>query len=658
MQIEIARFERYVQQRYPERSTRKHYASDLAIFQAFTGDVSPRTITSRKISDFVAAQSAQGLKAATINRRLSTFSSFFAFLIFESEDDNWRNPVQWKHHSIRPGHHLPRDVSDQAVERLFAMIDDPRDRAMFTLMIGAGLRVGEVVALQLDDLYDFEAHHAARLRVRGKGDKERIVWLTAEVVREIQPWLQQRPHVDHRCLFLNQHQRPLSVAGVQFRLKQYCQKAGISLSCHQLRHTFARRLVENRLPIDTLAKLLGHADLRTTQRYIDGADPGIRDEFLQAMQQMRQTNPELSEQTDPATTAAATFTPSTPEQPLDPVACVDDLAHLAHDLPDWLRQELRQHTIRRIARWQPHRVKAQTHSHFSTLCRIGRWLVEERHWQQLDQLQRSDLVAYVSARSEAGVKPRSLASELTIFRAFWRDLLAAEKVTNGAILQVKAPVAGDHLPRYLIGAEFERLEQVILAETASRLPKDRFNRAWFYLFAHAGLRRSEALNLCLGDCDLNGKRLRVQSGKGDRDRVIPMTPQLITVLQDYLVTRGPAPTDHLLIYNEQSVKAHLLPDRLRAFGKKAGIEALTPHRLRHTLATFLINQGMPIASLQKFLGHQDINKTLIYARVYDETVRIQFAAAATQFESIAVADWPVHATPMVVPADIGACDSV
>ena len=67
---------------------------------------------------------------------------------------------------------------------------------------------------------------------------------------------------------------------------------------------------------------------------------------------------------------------------------------------------------------------------------------------------------------------------------------------------------------------------------------------------------------------------------------------------------------------------------------------MTPHRLRHTLATFLINQGMPITSLQKFLGHQDINKTLIYARVYDETVQAQFASAMAQIERIVVTDWP------------------
>ena len=349
---------------------------------------------------------------------------------------------------------------------------------------------------------------------------------------------------------------------------------------------------------------------------------------------------------------------NTPDQHPDPAALVDKQAHLAGDLPNWLQQELRQYTIRRIHRWQLHRAKAQAQVHFSTLCRVGRWLVEQCHWQQLGQLRRVDLVAYVNARSEAGVKPSSIASELAIFRAFWRSLLAEEKVINGAVLQVKAPAIGEHLPRYLTGSQFERLEQFVLAKTEAKSPKDRFNRAWFYLFAHAGLRRSEAFNLRLGDCDLNGKRLRVQSGKGNRDRVIPMTPQLVMVLQDYLIIREQAPTDHLLIYNGLPVKSHLIPYRLRSWGRQIGIEPLSPHRLRHTLATFLINQEMPITSLQRFLGHQDINKTLIYARVYDETVRAQFASAMAKIESIVVVDWPVHRTPIAIPVNIGACDSV
>jgi site-specific recombinase XerD len=167
------------------------------------------------------------------------------------------------------------------------------------------------------------------------------------------------------------------------------------------------------------------------------------------------------------------------------------------------------------------------------------------------------------------------------------------------------------------------------------------------------------LNLRLADCDLNGRRLRVQSGKGDRDRVIPMSDQLVTVLQNYLDVREPAATNHLLIYKGAAVKGHLLPDRLRSFGRKADIEPMTPHRLRHTLATFLINQGMPITSLQKFLGHQDINKTLIYARVYDETVREQFASAMADIEGIAVADWPINIFTDPAPISVDQiCDSV
>jgi site-specific recombinase XerD len=191
-------------------------------------------------------------------------------------------------------------------------------------------------------------------------------------------------------------------------------------------------------------------------------------------------------------------------------------------------------------------------------------------------------------------------------------------------------------------SEFQRLEQIIQVETAGNEPSDRFNRTWFYLLAYFGVWHSELLNLRLPDCDLNGKRLRVQAGKGDRDRVIPFTDHLVPCLQAYSMVRESAPTDHLLVYRGSAVKPHLIPDRLQCFGQKAGIEGLSPHRLRHTLATFLINQGMPITSLQRLLGHQDINKTLIYARIHDATVQGQFASAMAKIEAVAVADWPTR----------------
>jgi len=649
MKDAIAKFKRYLIRRYPDRSTTKHYMSDLAIFSQFVGDKSPQDITPKRIDDFVQAQSQQGLKAATINRRLSAISSLFEFLISEAEDDSWHNPVYWKRHSIRPGRHLPRDISDDLADRLLTVIDNDRDKAIFSLMLAAGLRVGEVIALQLSDLHPTEVTTPlTRLRVRGKGQKERVVWLTWQVMQQVQAWLQVRPQTDNAYLFLNQHGRPLSVAGVQFRLKQYCQQAKVDLTCHQLRHTFARRLVEHDMPIESLAKLLGHTNLQTTQLYIDGADPTVRADFLQAMQNVAQmTQGPGSSVGQPALAQAPTsFTSPQLEERPDPLTLLDNLAHLAADLPEWLQIELRDHTLRRMSRWPAHRLKTHTHYHFSTLCRMGRWLVTERNWHTLNQLQRVDLVAYVNSRQEAEIQPRSIAADLTVFRMFWNDLLLQERVTNVAILQVKAPPAGDHLPRYLTLTEFQRLEQVVHTETQTGKPKDQFNRAWFYLLAQAGLRMCELLNLRLSDIDLRAKRLRIRSGKGDRERVLPMTQQLVTVLQEYLVVREPATTDHLLIYKGAALAAPLVPDRLQRFGVKAQIEPMTPHRLRHTLATFLINQGMPITSLQKFLGHQDINKTLIYARVYDETVRAQFATAMAQVEHIAVPTWPVQITEL------------
>ena len=182
---------------------------------------------------------------------------------------------------------------------------------MFTLMVSAGLRVGEVINLTAGR-YSGRPHFNAltRLRVCGKGEKERMVWLTSEAMYQVQSWLQERPASADPYLFLNQHDRRLSVAGVQYRLKQYCEQADIKLTCHQLRHTFARRLAEQKMPIDSLAKLLGHKDLQTTQRYIDGADPGLRDEFLRAMTHEPPVTP------SPAVASATPVaTPSAPDVP-------------------------------------------------------------------------------------------------------------------------------------------------------------------------------------------------------------------------------------------------------------------------------------------------------------------------------------------------------
>jgi len=653
MKTAIATFEKYLNRRYPDRSTAKHYLSDLKLFHQFVGEKRPREITVKTIDAFIEAQQVEGLKASTINRRLSSLASFFDYLSLEAEADDWLNPVRWKRHRVQQGRHLPRDVKDETAERLMAVIEDRRDRAIFSLMLKGGLRVGEVVALDLAHLEAPAPGNLARLRVYGKGQKERIAWLTLETWLELQSWLDVRPESDGEALFLNQHGRRLSVSGLQYRLKQYTRQAGVELSCHQLRHTYARRLAERDMPLDSLAKLLGHSSLQTTQLYIDGADPALRRDFERAMQGLEQEA--SSAQKDLKLAPQTPSRPSQHDERPDAEAILKELAYLTETLPLWLQQTIRAHMLRRMPRWVAHQLRNHSYSHLNVLRRLCGWLVEQRNWQSLPQLQRRDLLAYVDHRLETGVKASSINAELAVFHGFWRELIQREQVINGAILQVKAPSAAKHLPRYLKPEQFQCLQETLHTQTAQGRPPDRFEQTWFYLLAHAGLRVSELLNLRLDDCDLLLRRLFIRAGKGDRDRVVPMTDTLATVLEAYLKVREAAPSDHLLVQHSACVKTSLISARLRQLGKKAGVEPVSPHRLRHTLATLLVNQGMPITSLQKFLGHQDINTTLIYARVFDDTVRQQFATAMAQVEALAVLDWP---TAPITISTTEICDSV
>jgi hypothetical protein len=109
-----------------------------------------------------------------------------------------------------------------------------------------------------------------------------------------------------------------------------CQQAQVELTCHQLRHTFARRLAEQGMPIDSLAKLLGHQSIQTTQLYIDGADPTVRHDFLTALEKASLASP--ADQTLRLEHLSPSAGPTRSEH-VDPVELVDQLSHLTADLP-------------------------------------------------------------------------------------------------------------------------------------------------------------------------------------------------------------------------------------------------------------------------------------------------------------------------------------
>ena len=278
---EIDRFCNWLRRRSPQASTALHYRSDLQIFFRFVDKPCPE-ICPADVDRFVGWQVSLDHKATTVNRRLAAIRAFYDFLFDEGLD--LPNPVLLRRHYLRKGRRLPRSLRDDDLARLFAAIDHPRDRAIFVLMVRCGLRVGEAARLRCSDCYLDEPY--PRLLVNGKGNKDRAVYLSAQAVVALRAYLAVRPDVECEHLFLNRFDQPLSVAGIQFRLRTYGQRVGLDVSCHRLRHTYAQNLLEAGLPITTLQKLLGHSSVRTTEVYAHVSDALVRRDYDAATQRL------------------------------------------------------------------------------------------------------------------------------------------------------------------------------------------------------------------------------------------------------------------------------------------------------------------------------------------------------------------------------------
>ena len=632
------RYARYLNRRYGGRSTPYHYLRDLEMFIQQVGTKEPRSVTVADIDDFVDAQVERGLKASSINRRVASLHTFFEYLASEAPDEIWPNPVNRRRHCLKEGFLLPRDVSDPTIAALFAVIDDVRDRAIFGLMIGAGLRVGEVINVQLSGLESAPSpEQAARLRVMGKGQKERIVWLTPYWAEIVEQWVEQRPEVEHDYLFVNQHDRPLSVAGVQFRLREYNKTAGVSVTCHQLRHTFARRLAEERMPIESIGKLLGHRQLATTLLYTAGADPDLRDSFLASMAQPMPSD-SLPSETPPSETLSPA--PRRQEEKADPQALEKAIARL-DPLPEWLRSTLTTYLRFRWRNWQPHRAAPNVDTLSRQLVRIWGWLLTKYPLTQWASLQRSQVECWLDALTEQGLKANTRRSLLSVLFGCLHYALDQELPVAPNLFRIPYPKRSDPLPRFLKPDDYQRIIDTVLEHTATDAPRHRLDRTWFLTLLHTGIRTCELLDLRLSDVDLAGKRLWIHVSKNQHARTVYITPELSAALSAYLAQRPQTGDDHLWIDKGEPLCSARVRYCFERWSKLAQVN-VSAHRLRHTLATYLINQGMSLLAIAKLLGHRSLSTTQQYARLFEPTVKLQFLEAMSNIEGIPSLDWPIQ----------------
>lgn len=214
----------------------------------------------------------QGKATSTIARRLAALKAFYQYLYKESKikhdpTANLESPKQKKK--------LPKILTVKEVERLLSQPSqkDPsglRDRAMLELLYATGIRVSELVSLNVEDAN----LNAGYIRCLGKGSKERIVPMGSMAVRGVQRYLEKsRPQLirgrEEAALFVNHHGRRLTRQGFWKIVKKYAREARIKkkITPHTLRHSFATHLLENGADLRSVQEMLGHADISTTQIY-------------------------------------------------------------------------------------------------------------------------------------------------------------------------------------------------------------------------------------------------------------------------------------------------------------------------------------------------------------------------------------------------------
>lgn|SRR5512143_844374 len=277
----VVNYRRWLKRRNCSPHTLRNYMHTLRHFVLWLAlpieAVSPRTV-----QDFIDHLIGKRAAPKTINCYLDSIRGFYNFLINE-EQVKIVNPVK-RGYLLRLSRPLPRHLRDEEVPRLFAVIDSKRDRAIFMLMLRCGLRVEEVAQLTLQAL---DLPRSQLFVYQGKGRKGRVVYLSQDAQRAVTDYLKTRLFSRAKRLFLVDRGRckgsPISVRGIQKRMELYAQRSGLRVCCHQLRHTMATQLLNADATLVTIQDLLGHARIRTTQRYCRVSNLKVQRDYQQAI---------------------------------------------------------------------------------------------------------------------------------------------------------------------------------------------------------------------------------------------------------------------------------------------------------------------------------------------------------------------------------------
>src|ERR1051325_8425611 len=247
-------------------------------------------------------------------------------------------------------------------------------------------------------------------------------------------------------------------------------------------------------------------------------------------------------------------------------------------------------------------------SYARDIAKLQSWAMNAN--KQIERLERKDLREWIASMSREGLAPSSVSRSVSAARSFFRFLMLDGHIKRHPAEDLHTPQRLSYLPRFLTEEEIENLVNAPDVSTDEGVR----DRALLEVMYATGVRVSEAIGLRTSDVDVHSG-LVVCHGKGNKERRVPVGKSAIHWLQQYLRVRkrlGIETKPHLFLHRWRAVTRQDAWTIIKKQAAKAGVPDISPHTLRHSFATHLLQHGADSRSVQALLGHSDISTTQIY----------------------------------------------
>jgi site-specific recombinase XerD len=313
-----------------------------------------------------------------------------------------------------------------------------------------------------------------------------------------------------------------------------------------------------------------------------------------------------------------------------------DLPERLNEVPGWIQTPLRRFLRLKQRNWPSKTIRIYTQQYFNCLHKLIEFFIQEYEWSDWEQLSLRWLDDYIDTRLREKRAAATINWALINFRGFCYFLIDEGYNVPHSMLRMKLLKIPHRLPRPLSQDHIYRLERCIQAATHNA--KTEYQRQLairdlicFYLLWHCGLRISEVCSLLVNDVDLSGRKLFIRDSKERKDRVVYLSKTTVEALRHHLDIRPDPDSAYLFTTRSGHLKRGGLWKRLRNYGRQCSV-SITAQRLRHTFASQMLAAGMPVSSLQCYLGHELMDTTMIYAEVSNPMLQQDYYRGITTLD--------------------------